>query len=164
MTSPEVTPEDGDSHHQAGTVDSDRRDIRSPNKALVHRWVDAGNRHDVEEFDSIFAVDVIDHVTGNTGIPPWKQMWTRLLGCFPDWHAEVDYVVSEDDFVVVRFVAHGTHQGSDLPMLTGIEPRGRAFTWTHHHCFRTRSGRLQEHWANRDDLGLINQLRGEPGH
>jgi hypothetical protein len=31
-------------------------------------------------------------------------------------------------------------------------------TWTHHHSFRLVSGKIAEHWANRDDLGFLRQV------
>ena len=41
-------------------------------------------------------------------------------------------------------------------------PRGRTFTITQTHWFRMRDGRVAEHWANRDDLGMGQQLGWNP--
>ncbi len=41
-------------------------------------------------------------------------------------------------------------------------PRGRTFTVTQSHWLRMRDGRVAEHWANRDDLGMGQQLGWNP--
>ena len=60
-------------------------------------------------------------------------------------------MVAEQDRVVARLTVRGTHQGSAIPFLHGIQPTGRSVVWTHHHTFRFVDGRIAEHWANRDD-------------
>ena len=37
-------------------------------------------------------------------------------------------------------------------------PTGRTFAQTQMHLYRLAEGRIVEHWANRDDLGLATQL------
>jgi hypothetical protein len=41
-------------------------------------------------------------------------------------------------------------------------PTGRTFAITQSHWFRMRDGRILEHWANRDDLGMARQLGWVP--
>jgi predicted ester cyclase len=50
----------------------------------------------------------------------------------------------------------GTHTG-DWELL-GIAPTGRTAEWTETHVVRMRDGRIVEHWENRDELGLMQQL------
>lgn len=40
----------------------------------------------------------------------------------------------------------------------GVPPTGRRFTWGHVHFFRVVGGKLAEHWACRNDVGLLQQL------
>jgi hypothetical protein len=47
-----------------------------------------------------------------------------------------------------------THQGTFL----GLAPTGKHITQTSIHIFRFADGQLVEAWANRDDLGLMQQL------
>ena len=58
---------------------------------------------------------------------------------------------------------HGTHRGtSRLPvgggMLVGVQPTGRTFEVQHIHMYRFRDGKIAEHFANRDDVGMMRQL------
>ncbi len=40
----------------------------------------------------------------------------------------------------------------------GIAPTGKRFSVEHIHIFRITDGKLSEHWAVRDDLGMTRQL------
>ena len=53
-----------------------------------------------------------------------------------------------------RATLSGTHRGE----LLGMPPTGRAFSVQHMHMLRMRDGRSCEHWAVRDDLGMLQQL------
>ena len=48
-----------------------------------------------------------------------------------------------------------------MPLLADVPPSGRAATWTFIHIWRVADGMIVEHWACRDDMGLVDQLRDE---
>jgi predicted ester cyclase len=75
---------------------------------------------------------------------------------------EIHRTVAEGDIVVVHLTMHGRHRASTMPLLAGVQPSGRAVAWTFIHIFRVSSGTIQEHWACRDDLGLLVQLGAWP--
>jgi len=56
--------------------------------------------------------------------------------------------------VAVRGTCSSTHEGE----LMGIAPTGKRFAAQQSHWFRVVDGRLAEHWAVRDDLGMLRQL------
>lgn len=63
----------------------------------------------------------------------------------------------------VRCTYSGTHRGSsrfpvDGGMLVGVQPTGRAFEVQHIHMYRVLDGKIAEHFANRDDVGMMRQL------
>ncbi|MCU1398020.1 MAG: hypothetical protein JWN62_1129 [Acidimicrobiales bacterium] len=45
-----------------------------------------------------------------------------------------------------------------MPLLAGTPPRRRQIAWTFIHIWRVSSGTIFEHWACRDDNGLLAQL------
>jgi predicted ester cyclase len=53
---------------------------------------------------------------------------------------------------------HGVHTG---PM-RALQATGRRFAQRQSHWYRVVDGRLTEHWATRDDLGLLHQLGAAP--
>lgn len=56
------------------------------------------------------------------------------------------------------FVAYGP----DGTVTAVFPPLGRHFASTQTHWFRMRDGKVAEHWANRDDLGMGQQLGWTP--
>lgn len=43
-------------------------------------------------------------------------------------------------------------------MLVQVPPTGRHFEVQHIHMLQLRAGKIVEHFANRDDLGMMQQL------
>ncbi|MDQ1650130.1 MAG: hypothetical protein QOG60_2187, partial [Frankiaceae bacterium] len=54
----------------------------------------------------------------------------------------------------------GRHVGSTMPLLDGVAPTGGAVTWDFIHIWRVADGLIAEHWACRDDVGLLTQVGG----
>jgi steroid delta-isomerase-like uncharacterized protein len=79
---------------------------------------------------------------------------TVLRTAFPDLHFTIEDLVAEGELVAGRLTMRGTHQG---PLL-GIAPTGRAVQQAQMHFMRFRDGKAVEHWAVRDDAGLLRQL------
>jgi predicted SnoaL-like aldol condensation-catalyzing enzyme len=46
-----------------------------------------------------------------------------------------------------------------MPLLGGTEASGEPVTWTFIHLWRVADGTIAEHWACRDDMGLLLQAR-----
>jgi lactoylglutathione lyase len=72
---------------------------------------------------------------------------------------EQHHLVADGDLVVQHLTVHGTHQGSTMPLLAGVPVSGRAAAWRFIHIWRVAGGMVVEHWACRDDMGLVEQLR-----
>jgi predicted ester cyclase len=71
--------------------------------------------------------------------------------------------VAEGEWVVVRCTYSGTHRGTsrfpvDGGLLMGVQPTGRTFEVQHIHMYRVLDGKIAEHFANRDDIGMMRQL------
>ena len=58
---------------------------------------------------------------------------------------------------------HGTHRASTMPLLADVVPSGRPAAWTFVHLWRVADGMIVEHWACRDDMGLLLQAREASG-
>ena len=74
---------------------------------------------------------------------------------FPDWHSDLHQLIAEDDIVVERFTASGTHTGAQL---MGVAPSGRTVTLPGINIFRLHDGHIVERWGRLDDLGFLRQL------
>ena len=45
-----------------------------------------------------------------------------------------------------------------MPLLADVPVSGRATAWKFIHIWRVVDGMVVEHWACRDDMGLVGQL------
>jgi predicted ester cyclase len=77
-----------------------------------------------------------------------------VRAAFPDFRYAIEQEIAEGDQVVLRVRARGTQTG---PLL-GIPATDRQAEWTETHIIRVAEGRAAEHWGNRDDLGMLQQL------
>jgi predicted ester cyclase len=66
----------------------------------------------------------------------------------------INDVITEDDLVVVRWTATGTHTGE----FQGVEPTGKQATWTGVGIFRFECGKIVEDWSEVDGVGRLQQL------
>jgi predicted ester cyclase len=62
--------------------------------------------------------------------------------------------IGENDRVVVITTMSGQHTGG----FQGLPPTGKPIRQREMHLFRLRDGKIGEHQAQRDDLGLLLQL------
>ena len=128
------------------------------NRALVRRFVDevqsAGN---IDAIDEICSPDFVNH-SAPPGIPSdcegIKILTAMFRGAFPDSYFTVEDMVAGGDRVVTRKTFHGTHEGEFM----GIPPSGRAVAMGLIDIVRISEGRVVEHWATGDSLGLMQQL------
>jgi predicted ester cyclase len=92
--------------------------------------------------------------------------WLRIA--FSDLTWQILDVAHDHDLVVVHATMSGRQTGPfvayrpDGEVEVVFPPRGRTFTVTQTHWFRMSEGKVAEHWANRDDLGMGQQLGWNP--
>ncbi len=115
------------------------------------------NRGEVDRVEEFVTPDFVNHEAWpgeDPGYEGFKLRLRRLHDAISDLRMEVHEVVAEGDLVAYRATLSGTHTG---PLL-GIPPTGRSFRVQHMHMLRIRDGKASEHWATRDDLGMLQQL------
>ncbi|MCA1666204.1 MAG: ester cyclase [Thermomicrobia bacterium] len=126
------------------------------NKALVRRFMEGGLNLDA--VDQFAAPDMIDHSRGGAGREGLRQALGLFAAAFPDWQTTIEDLIAEGDKVVLRGVGRGTHRGAFM----GIAPTGKQVTLPGIHIMRIADGKIVEHWAQLDDLGLMQQLGMAP--
>ncbi len=115
------------------------------------------NRGELDRVEEFVTEDFVNHEAWpgeDPGYEGFRLRLGRLRSAIPDIHMEVHEVVAAGDLVAYRATLSGTHRGE----LLGMPPTGRAFSVQHMHMLRMRDGRVSEHWATRDDLGMLQQL------
>jgi predicted ester cyclase len=133
-------------------------------KACVLRhFEELWNNGQVDRVEDFFAEDFMNFGQQYRDVRPMLkhiiQVWRTA---FPDLHFTVDFIVGEGDLVMCEASFQGTHLGEFalIPPLQGptLAPNGRAFKVKHIHRFRLKDGKIVEHFAVRDDLGMFQQL------
>jgi predicted ester cyclase len=127
------------------------------NKAVVLRYVEeVWNGHDLDAIDGLVSHEYLNHAASTA---KYRHGGARLavgwlLSVFPDHRFDVEDVVADGGTVALRGTMTGTHEGE----LVGIAPTGKRVAALQSHWFRVVDGKLAEHWAVRDDLGMLRQL------
>jgi steroid delta-isomerase-like uncharacterized protein len=129
------------------------------NKQLVADFIqDLFTKGDLEAVDRYLAPSFVNHDPPFPGAPSGTEGMRHAAAMFrealPDWHSEVDQLVAEDDIVVERFRASGTHRGE----LMGVPGSGRTLVLHGINIFRIDGDKIVERWGRLDDLGLARQL------
>ena len=132
------------------------------NKAVVRRMIEEGwNGYDHNVIDEVVAPDYFNHAAvpeHQRGIAGAKHILSWLVAAFPDTRFEIEDIIADGDMVAIRGTASGTHEGE----FAGITPTGNRFAVQQVHWFRVTDGKVAEHWAVRDDLGMMRQLGAAP--
>jgi predicted ester cyclase len=131
------------------------------NKRIVLEFMEAMNRGDIDAAIAPYADEVVNHGM-RFNKDRMRMTLEDLQTTFDGVQLETKTVVAEGEWVVLQTVMSGRHAGKNaipIHMLTpGTEPTGREFSVQVIHMFRVQDGKITEHYAGRDDLGLHWQL------
>jgi len=127
------------------------------------------------DFQAIYTADAVNREAENEppdtrGTGPAAMYATArwLRTAFSDLTWQVHDVAHDDDLVVVHATMSGRQTGPfvayrpDATIAAVFPPRDRTFAVTQTHWFRMSDGKVAEHWANRDDLAMGQQLGWNP--
>jgi steroid delta-isomerase-like uncharacterized protein len=127
------------------------------NEALVRRYIEeAWNQGNVAVLDEVWAEnpDLQAPVTQFATRDDYKARILAFRRAFPDLRAEVRFVLTEDDAVVIGVERTGTHRGE----FDGIPPTGQTAAWTGIEMLRIECGRIVADWVEADALDLRRDL------
>jgi predicted ester cyclase len=134
------------------------------NKTCVLRqFEELWNNGQIDRVEDFFAQDFMNfgqqYQDARSIVKHIVQVWRTA---FPDLRFTVDFIVAEGDLVMCEASFEGTHLGEFplIPPLQGptLDPNGKTFKVKHIHRFRLKEGKIIEHFAVRDDLGMFQQL------
>jgi predicted ester cyclase len=118
-------------------------------------WSESSDRSVFDHFSPEF----FDNVSGEGGLAIFDVVGGWLEASFADRRVEIHATMSQDDRIITWFTMHGVHIGNGFPRLAGLPVAGRTVAWSQVHIFRVANGEVVEHWAVRDDLALLEQIR-----
>ena len=134
------------------------------NKAMQRRFMEAAFiQGNMDVVDELIAPDYVHHFPddpegggggGVRGPEGMKELIGSFRSAFPDIEFTIEEQVAEEDKVVMRLTARGTHEGE----LQGIPPTGRRVTVMGMVMSRSAGGKMVESWELYDNLGMMQQL------
>jgi steroid delta-isomerase-like uncharacterized protein len=129
-------------------------------KALALRWDEVWHHGTGDDLDAIFAADFVDHAPSDEethGLERFKARWRLLKDAFTDLTFAYQHLIAEGEYVVLHWIASGTHRGDYL----GYPATGRRVAFHGNTIFRVVDGKFTERWTYQDTDHLIQQLRGD---
>ena len=109
--------------------------------------------------DDLVAEDMVNHAAGLQGRSGLARILSTIDHDLGPVSLEKHHLIGDGDIVAQHLTLHGTHRASTMPLLADVPPSGRPAMWTFIHIWRVAEGMIVEHWACRDDMGLVDQLR-----
>lgn len=134
--------------------------MSAENKALVQRMVEViQNQHQLERMADFFEpnfVNHLDHMLDSplNSIEKVQQVFHQMFTALPDLRVTIQRQVAEGDTVMTHKIFEGTHLG----IFMGVAPSGQPITFGVIDILRVENGKIVEHWAIQDRLGLMQQL------
>lgn len=136
--------------------------LEARNEAVVRKHHDLINAGEIEAAAALYA----DTVRNNGNLIPNARILSIMQDnsrTFPDWKMTIERLLARGDEVVALMTVTGTHKAiSERPVnggvYLGVPPTGKTFSVLHTHWFIVRNGRIVDHRATRDDLGMSRQL------
>jgi len=129
---------------------------KTENAELVKRvfaewWTNAN----LQAVDAMLADGFVCHgAEGVDSKASLKELIVEFRRAFPDLVETADILLADGDRVACRFVAQGTHKGEFM----GIQPTGKAISFTGIDVYRIVDNKIIEMWYAEDLYGLLQQL------
>src|SRR5919199_748502 len=131
------------------------------NKSVNLRWIQAFNERDWATEAACRTPDFVAHLSGAPApldAGGWAAFMGALVAAFPDAQIAVDGAVGERDMVASRWTLTGTHRDH----FQGVPPTGRQVTMAGIDFSRVVDGKIAEHWAQFDVMGVLQQIGALP--
>jgi lactoylglutathione lyase len=109
--------------------------------------------------DDLVSPGLVNHAAGPQGREGLRTILRTIEADLGPTKLEQHHLIGEGDLVAQHVTLHGTHRASTMPLLADTPVSGQPAAWTFIHIWRVADGMLVEHWACRDDMGLLGQLR-----
>jgi predicted ester cyclase len=133
-------------------------DATSPeerNKIFVRTFIDEiFNKHNLSSIEKYFGNETVEGSpqAGKSG-EGFKLMLTDFFNVFPDWRAEIEHIVAENNLVVVFLNGTGTHRG----VFHGIPPTNKTVNIRSADLYRIENEVITGHWDVVDQLNMLKQ-------
>ena len=132
------------------------------NEQIMRRQYESLNRGDFQAASQDFA-ESSKHQGQLVSRENRLRVLQDIYTTFPDYKLTIVDLVAKGDDVIIRSIASGTHKGVQRMtvngnLLMGAAPTNKHFEAQHIHWYKLQNGKIVEHFATRDDIGMTRQL------
>jgi predicted ester cyclase len=128
-------------------------------KDVIEEMLRRQQKGDETVLDDLVAADMVNHAAGPQGREGLKRILANIDHDLGPVTVEQHHLFGEGSLVAQHLTLRGTHRASTMPLLSDVTVSARPVAWTFIHLWRVADGMIVEHWACRDDMGLLEQLR-----
>ena len=130
------------------------------NKALMRRWIEGFDEKNFGIVDEMATPNAVFYYPGSEPFnrESMQSFFKAFSSAFPDHQHTIDEQIAEGNKVVTRFTIRATHTGD----LQGIAPTGKPVTIEGNLIDHIVGGKIEDHRASYDMLGLLQQLGVAP--
>lgn len=131
--------------------------VENINREVANQMLRAINERDYEVFNEIMAAEFTDHHPDlGEGINSREEYVAELKYFIEalDVEAELDLVMTKEDYTIV----HGTMKGQHQKEFLDMEPTENQVEWTFIEVYRLEEGVIVERWALDDTMSLLSGL------
>jgi predicted ester cyclase len=134
---------------------TDRTSQEERNKGLIRSFIkEIFNEHELSTIEKYFGNDSIEgSPQAGKGGGRFKQFLTDFFKAFPDWQANIEHVIAENELVVIFLNGSGTQKGE----FHGIPPTNKPVNIRSADLYRIEGGIITGHWDVVDQLKLLKQ-------
>jgi lactoylglutathione lyase len=127
-------------------------------KAVVEELIRRQEAEDETVLDDLVADNFVNHAAGQQDREGLRQILQTIDRDLGPIRFEQHHLLADGDLVVQHVTVRGTHRASTMPLLVDLPVTRKAAAWRFIHIWRVANGMIVEHWACRDDIGLVEQL------
>lgn len=125
------------------------------NKTIIRSFIDEiFNEHNLSSIEKYFGEDSVEgSPQAGKGSEGFKQFLTDFFNAFPDWRANIEHMVAENNLVVVFLNGSGTHKGE----FHEVPPTNKSVNIRSADLYRIENDVITGHWDVVDQLNLLKQ-------
>ncbi|WP_010228274.1 ester cyclase [Gillisia marina] len=134
---------------------------KDKNVKAQEKFGEAVNTGKLEMIRDVVSEKVKDHDPADIqgpGAQGFIDFFSMMRTAFPDFSAEVDHMVTDENNVSFAYTVSGTHKGEFM----GVSPTGKQFSVRGMQIGRFEDGKLVERWGATNELGILQQLGVKP--
>lgn len=132
--------------------------MANENAARARAWFEQiWNERRMDQIETFTSPNSIAHLESGdvNGVAAFRAIHREFISAFPDLRIQVEATVADEENVVVRWLASGSHRGAGF----GIQPTGQAVRFRGMTWMRFENGLIAEGWDSWNQGGLLEQLR-----